>query len=312
MINWDQPVGRRRAIRRLAVGGVAALLDPRVALARLSRTLLTRRIPSSGEELPVVGLGSWVTFNVGDDPAARDQCTEVMRAFFEAGGRLIDSSPMYGSSQDVIGHGLATLGMPAGVFSADKVWMSSGSGGRRQIDETRRRWRVPRLDLVQVHNLLSWEDHLPTLFAMKAAKEIRYVGITTSEGRRHREIERVMRSHPIDFVQVTYNVLDREVEERILPLARERGIAVIANRPFRQGALIDDVRRHPLPAWAREIDCANWAQFLLKFIVSHPAVTCAIPATSNVAHVRENMGAALGRLPDEAMRRRMISYVAEL
>ncbi len=189
---------------------------------------------------------------------------------------------------------------------------SSGRGGRRQIDETRRRWRVPRLDLVQVHNLLSWEDHLPTRVAMKAAKEIRYVGITTSEGRRHREIERVMRSHPIDFVQVTYNVLDREVEERILPLARERGIAVIVNRPFRQGALIDDVRRHPLPAWAREIDCANWAQFLLKFIVSHPAVTCAIPATSNVAHIRENMGAASGRLPDEAMRRRMISYVAEL
>ena len=312
MSNWNQPVSRRSAIRRLAVGGVAALLDPRVALAQLSRTLLTRRIPSSGEELPVVGLGTWITFNVGDDTAARDQCTEVMRAFFEAGGRLIDSSPMYGSSQDVIGYGLTKLRMPAGVFSADKVWTSSGSGGRRQIDETRRRWRVPRLDLVQVHNLLSWEDHLPTLFAMKAAKEIRYVGITTSEGRRHPEIERVMRSHPIDFVQVTYNVLDREVEERILPLARERGIAVIVNRPFRQGALIDDVRRHPLPAWAREIDCANWAQFLLKFIVSHPAVTCAIPATSNVAHVRENMGAALGRLPDEAMRRRMISYVAEL
>ena len=312
MSNWNQPVGRRWAIRRLAVGGVAALVDPSVAFARLGRTLLTRRIPSSGEELPVVGLGTWITFNVGDDTAARDQCADVMRAFFEAGGRLVDSSPMYGSSQDVIGHGLTKLRMPAGVFSADKVWTSSGRGGRRQVDETRRRWRVPRLDLVQVHNLLSWEDHVPTLLAMKAAKEIRYVGITTSEGRRHREIERVMRSHPIDFVQVTYNVLDREVEERILPLARERGMAVIVNRPFRQGALIDDVRRHPLPAWAREIDCANWAQFLLKFIVSHPAVTCAIPATSDVAHVRENMGAALGRLPDEAMRRRMISYVAEL
>ena len=312
MSNWNQPVGRRWAIRRLAVGGAAALLDPRAALAQLGRTPLTRRIPSSGEELPVVGLGSWATFNVGDDTEARDQCTEVMRAFFEAGGRLIDSSPMYGSSQDVIGYGLTKLRMPAGVFSADKVWTSSGSGGRRQIDETRRRWRVPRLDLVQVHNLLSWEDHLPTLFAMKAAKEIRYVGITTSEGRRHDEIEQIMATRPIDFVQVTYNVLDREVEERILPLARERGIAVIVNRPFRQGALIDDVRRHPLPAWAREIDCANWAQFLLKFIVSHPAVTCAIPATSNVAHVRENMGAALGRLPDEAMRRRMIGYVAEL
>ena len=312
MGNWNEPVARRAAIRALAIGGVAALLDPHVAFAQPGRTLLTRRIPSSGEELPVVGLGTWITFNVGDDTAARDQCADVMRAFFDAGGRMIDSSPMYGSSQDVIGYGLAKLRTPAGLFSADKVWTSSGGGGRRQIDETRRRWRVPRLDLAQVHNLLSWEDHLPTLFAMKAEQQIRYVGITTSEGRRHRDIERVMRSHPIDFVQVTYNVLDRDVEERILPLALERRIAVIANRPFRQGALIGDLRRHPLPAWAREIDCANWAQFLLKFIVSHPAVTCALPATSNVAHVRENMSAALGRLPDEAMRRRMISYVTEL
>lgn len=312
MRNWNEPVPRRGALWRLAAAGVAAFLDPRIALAQTGRALLTRRIPSSGEDLPVVGLGTWITFNVGDDTAARDGCADVMRAFFDAGGRLIDSSPMYGSSQDVIGYGLAKLRTPPGLFSADKVWTSSGSGGRRQIDETRRRWRVSRLDLVQVHNLLSWEDHLATLFAMKAEKQIRYVGITTSEGRRHREIERVMRSHPIDFVQVTYNVRDREVEERILPLALERKIAVIVNRPFRQGALIDDVRRHPLPAWAREIDCANWAQFLLKFIVSHPAVTCAIPATSSVAHVRENMGAALGRLPDEAMRQRMASYVADL
>lgn len=150
------------------------------------------------------------------------------------------------------------------------------------------------------------------LFAMKDARQIRYVGITTSEGRRHREIEQIMRAHPIDFVQVTYNVLDREVEQRILPLAQERGIAVLVNRPFRQGALIDHVGRHPLPAWAREFDAANWAQFFLKFIVSHPAVTCAIPATSSVAHVRENMGAALGRLPDQAMRDRMSRYVAQL
>jgi len=312
MDRWNQPLERRRAIGRIVAGGIAALVSVNPAFAQAGRALITRRIPSSGEELPVVGLGTWITFNVGDDSVARDACAEVMRAFFDAGGRVIDSSPMYGSSQDVIGHGLAKLGAPAGLFSADKVWTSSGRGGRGQIDETRRRWRVPRLDLVQVHNLLSWEDHLETLFAMKAAKQIRYVGITTSEGRRHREIEQIMRAHPIDFVQVTYNVLDRDVEERILPLARERGIAVIVNRPFRQGALIDHVRRHPLPTWAREIDCVSWAQVLLKFTVSHPAVTCAIPATSNVAHVRENMGAALGRLPDEAMRRRIVSHVAGL
>ena len=312
MDRWDEPLERRRAIGRIVAGGLAALVAVDPAFPQAGRALIARRIPSSGEELPVVGLGTWITFNVGDDSAARDACAEVMRAFFAAGGRLIDSSPMYGSAQDVIGHGLAKLGVPAGLFSADKVWTSLGRGGRRQIDDTRRRWRVPRLDLVQVHNLLSWEDHLETLFAMKGAKQIRYVGITTSEGRRHREIEQIMRAHPIDFVQVTYNVLDRDVEERILPLARERGIAVIVNRPFRQGALIDQVRRHSLPPWARDIDCANWAQFLLKFVVSHPAVTCAIPATSSVAHVRENMGAALGRLPDEAMRRRMTSYVAGL
>jgi aryl-alcohol dehydrogenase-like predicted oxidoreductase len=165
---------------------------------------------------------------------------------------------------------------------------------------------------MQVHNLLSWQEHLQTLFAMKAEGQLRYVGITTSEGRRHRDIEQIMRSHPLDFVQVTYNVVDREIEDRILPLARHRGIAVIVNRPFQQGVLIREIERHKLPAWAAEIDCANWAQFILKFIVSHPAVTCAIPATTSVAHVRENMGAAYGRLPDEAMRRRMVAYVAAL
>jgi diketogulonate reductase-like aldo/keto reductase len=274
--------------------------------------ILTRPLPSSGEAMPVVGLGSWITFNVGNDRVARDACAEVMRGFFDAGGRMIDSSPMYGSSQEVIGYGLNKLGRPSRLFSADKVWIGSGARGRDQIERSRRYWNVPRFDLLQVHNLLAWEGHLPTLFAMKAAGQVRYVGITTSEGRRHREIEEIMRSQPIDFVQITYNVLDREVEDRILPLARERGIGVIVNRPFREGALIRSVARHPLPAWAAEIDCTNWAQFILKFIVSHPAVTCAIPATTSVAHVRENMGAAHGRLPDEAMRPRMVAYVEKL
>lgn len=259
-----------------------------------------------------MGLGSWITFNVGDDVAARNSCTEVLRAFFRDGGRLIDSSPMYGSSQEVIGYGLDKLGDPKPLFSADKVWISSGTRGPAQIEESRRLWDISRFDLLQVHNVLSWEDHLKTLFDMKTAGRLRYVGITTSEGRRHADIERIMRSQPIDFVQVTYNVLDREVEDRILPLARERKIAVLANRPFRQGSLIRSVARHPLPAWAREIDCANWPQLLLKFIVSHPAVTCAIPATSRVDHVRENVGASFGRLPDDAMRRRIAAHVQSL
>ena len=301
---------RREVLRAMALGTVAPLLRPLSALAQADP--VTRTIPSSGEKLPVVGLGTWITFNVGDDTELRDECAAVIRAFFREGGRMIDSSPMYGSSQAVVGYGLARLGRAAGVFSADKVWISSGSRGRQQIAESAAHWGVPRFDLLQVHNLLAWEEHLPTLLAMKAEGRVRYVGITTSEGRRQAEIEQVMTSRPIDFVQVTYNVLDREVEERLLPLARDRGIAVIINRPFREGALIRQVERHPLPPFAAEVAAANWAQLLLKFIVSHPAVTCAIPATSRVAHVIENMGAASGPVPDEAMRRRIAAHVERL
>lgn len=271
---------------------------------------LSKPIPSSGEQIPVIGLGSWITFNVGNDRPARAHCAEVMRHFFDAGGRLIDSSPMYGSSQGVIGDGLQQLSAQRHVFSADKVW--TASAGAAQIEASRQLWRVPRFDLLQVHNLLAWQEQLPLLQAMKAAGRLRYVGITTSEGRRHREMEQIMRDHRIDFVQLSYNLLDREAEERLLPLARERGIAVLVNRPFRQGALLHQLQRHPLPAWASEIDCANWAQFALKFVVSHPAVTCAIPATGHVAHLRENMGAALGRMPDEAFRRRMAAHALAL
>ncbi len=278
----------------------------------LAQTVITKPIPSTGEALPVVGLGSWITFNVGADPVARDACADVMRAFFAAGGRMIDSSPMYGSSQAVIGHGLARIGGNPPLFAADKVWVGSGARGPAQIEESRRHWNLARFDLLQVHNLLGWEAHLPVLLAMKAAGRLRYVGITTSEGRRHPEIEALMRSQPLDFVQVTYNLLDRAVEERILPLARERGIAVIANRPFREGALLRALQRHPLPPWAAEVGCDGWAQFALKFIVSHPALTCAIPATSSVAHVRQNMGAALGNLPDAPLRRRMAAWVEAL
>ena len=272
--------------------------------------LLTRAIPSSGEALPLVGLGTWITFNVGDDIAAREQCAEVVRNFFDAGGRLIDSSPMYGSSQSVIGDALQKTGAMARVFSADKVWTSSD--GAAQVESSRRLWRVPRFDLLQVHNLLAWREQLALLQAMKATQRVRYVGITTSEGRRHREFEDIMRRERIDFAQFTYNLFDREAEDRLLPLARERGIAVLVNRPFREGALLRQLGRHRLPGWAADIGCATWAQVALKFVVSHPAVTCAIPATSSVAHVRENMAAARGLLPDAALRGRMAADVARL
>jgi diketogulonate reductase-like aldo/keto reductase len=302
--------GRRAFVGALAGVAAALLVAPRTAGAASS--LIARKIPSTGEALPVVGLGSWITFNVGDDRVAEDACADVMRAFFDAGGRLIDSSPMYGSSQQVIGYGLRKLGMPQTLFAADKVWIASGARGPAQIEESRAHWNVRRFDLLQVHNLLSWQQHLPTLFAMKAEGRLRYVGITTSEGRRHGDVEAIMRKEPLDFVQVTYNVVDRDVETRILPLARDRGIAVIVNRPFRQGALIDATRRAPLPALAADIGCTSWAGLLLKFIAAHPAVTCAIPATTQAAHARENMSAARGDLPDETMRQRIAALVAKL
>jgi diketogulonate reductase-like aldo/keto reductase len=298
---------RRRTLCTLAAAGVSLFARPSLTFGQ-SRAILTRPIPSSGEQLPVVGLGSWITFNVGNDPVARDACAEVMKNFVEAGGRVIDSSPMYGSSQETIGYGLHRTGLTARVFAADKVWTAS-SRGREQIEQSRKNWQVARFDLLQVHNLLNWQEHLPTLFAMKAAGQLHYVGITTSEGRRHGEVEQLMRAHPLDFVQVTYNPVDREAEERILPLARERGIAVIVNRPFREGTLVRALARQPLPPWAAEVDCMSWAQLLLKFIVSHPAVTCAIPATTRVDHVRENMNAAYGRLPDASMRQRIVGAV---
>ena len=210
-----------------------------------------------------------------------------------------------------MGEGLAALDARQRVFSADKVWTSSD--GAAQVEQSRALWQVPRFDLLQVHNLLAWEEQLPLLQAMKESGRLRYVGITTSEGRRHREFEAVMRSQRLDFVQLSYNILDRQAEQRLLPLAQERGIAVIANRPFRQGALLQALQRHPLPPWAAsELGCDGWAQFVLKFIVSHPAVTCAIPATRSVAHVRQNMAAARGPLPDPALRRRMAAVVEAL
>lgn len=304
------PVNNRRAFLRTLAGSTALLLAPRSAHA--DAALITRVVPSTGEALPVVGLGSWITFNVGDDRAARDECADVMRAFFAAGGRMIDSSPMYGSSQQVIGYGLHKLGMPAALFAADKVWIGSGARGAAQIEESRSHWNVRRFDLLQVHNLLAWQEHLPRLFMMKAAGQLRYVGITTSEGRRHADVEAIMRSHPLDFVQVTYNAVDREVETRILPLARERGIAVIVNRPFRQRALIDATRSTRLPSFAAEIGCGSWAALLLKFVVSHPSVTCAIPATTLPAHAHENVACARGPLPDEPLRQRIAALVAKL
>ena len=262
---------RRELLKTLAVLCAGALLPATRATGR--DKLIPRPVLSSGEAMPVIGLGSSRTFNVGDDIDARNTCTEVIRYFLETGGRMIDSSPMYGSSQPVIGYALDRLGKPGEVFSADKVWISTPEKGHQQMEASRRYWGVPSFDLMQVHNLVAWQAHLETLYAMKEAGSIRHVGITTSHGRRHREFEDVMKSRELDFVQFSYNLLDREAEQRLLPLSAERGIAVIVNRPFQRGDLTRRLERSPLPTWAGEIGCTNWPQFLLKVIVSHPAVT---------------------------------------
>jgi diketogulonate reductase-like aldo/keto reductase len=296
---------RRRFLQVLSL----TALTPRTVMAATSPVPLQREIPSSAERIPAIGMGTWLTFDVGGDAAALATRVKVLQTFFDRGGRLVDSSPMYGSSEAVIGHCLRRVSNAQRLFAATKVWTWGQRSGINQMALSGRLWGVGRFDLMQIHNMLDWDGHLETLKAWKAEGRIRHIGITTSHGRRHDALEDALQREQFDFVQFTYNVLDREAEARLLPLAAERGTAVIANRPFQGGDLFDHVRGKVLPAWARDFDCANWAQFFLKFVISHPAVTCAIPATSRVDHMEENMGALYGRLPDPAQRRRMAELV---
>ena len=291
---------RREALGFLSGAAAMATLGTRAQ----APAAITRVVPASGERLPAVGLGTWITFDV-QDAAARRARGDILHAFIAAGGTVVDSSPMYGAAEDVVGEQAARLGNPA-LFSATKVWTLGGLAGRRQMENSFRLWRTRRIDLMQVHNLLDWETHWPTLRAWKAEGRFRYLGITTSHGRRHDELARIMRRERLVFVQVSYSLADRDAERDILPVAAERGVAVIINRPFDGGALFGTRTAKPLPGWAREIDCASWAEVFLKWVVGHPAVTCAIPATSRLAHLRENMRSLLGPLPDNAMRRRIL------
>lgn len=301
----DRRFTRRRLLACFAAAATLPLL-PAAALARVTpEARITRSIPSSGERLYAIGMGTWRTFDVGEDTALRDERTGLLRAFFEEGGELVDSSPMYGSSEAVLGYALQRIEAPE-LFSATKVWTRGRRNGEAQMEQSRGLWGVQRFDLMQIHNLLDWETHLETLLEYRAGGRIRYLGITTSHGRAHDALERIMEDHPLDFVQITYNMMDRAAESRLLPLARERGIAVIVNRPFRGADLFRRVEGRPLPGWAAEIDCEYWSQVFLKFIISHPAVTCAIPATRSVDRLRQNMAAGRGALPDGALRRRML------
>ena len=298
---------RRRFVEVAGALAAAPLFDMNEML-----DAITRQIPSSAERIPVIGMGTWQTFDVGRSEPTRVTLRNVLRIFFDRGGRLIDSSPMYGRSELVVGELLTQIKPSPPLFSATKVWIPGRRLGIMQMEASRKLWGVPKFDLLQVHNLLDWTGHLATLKEWKANGRVRYIGVTTSHGRRHEELERIMRREPLDFVQFSYNLADRSAENRLLPLAGERGMAVIINRPLDGGDLFNRVRGRALPEWSREFDCTTWSEFFLKFVVSHPSVTCAIPATSQPAHMAENMRAAIGRLPDAQMRQRMATHFAAL
>lgn len=268
-------------------------------------TINTRPIPRTKEAIPTVGLGTWQAFDV--DPAGRAPLVEVVRRFLAAGGRVIDSSPMYGRAEGVVGDVLAELGAIGKPFLATKVWTRGKRDGIAEMERSRKRMRAERIDLMQIHNLLDWQTHLPVLREMKQAGTIRYLGVTHYSHGELPVIEKLMRSEALDFIQVPYNLADRAVEARVLPAAADTGTAVLVMRPFEEGALFRQVKGKPLPGWAADIDCTSWAQLFLKFIIGHPAVTCPIPATSDPAHLADNIQAGFGRLPDAAQRKALIA-----
>lgn len=296
----------RRAWLRLMVGtGALAVTEP----ATSASTLIRRPIPKSGEMLPAVGLGTYQAFDVGSATAERAPVRGVLDEFVRRGGSVVDSSPMYGRSEGVIGDLAVDLGVSDQLFRATKVWTRGRDAGIRQMQESFRRMRTERMDLMQVHNLLDWRTHLATLRAWKAEGKVRYIGVTHYTESAYDDLARVLESEDLDFVQLNYSIVERDAERRLLPLAAERRIAVLVNRPFAQAGLFSRVRGKSLPPWAGEIGCASWAQYFLKFIIAHPAVTCAIPATSKVKHLVDNMQAGAGRLPDARMRERMAHYL---
>jgi len=296
-------MNRRDACRLLAA---AALAGP--ALATETRTMLKRRIPSSGEQVPVIGMGSSNTFDVEGSAAATDPLRQVLEALVQGGGTVVDTSPMYGRAESVLGDLIADLGLRQRLWLATKVWTRGREAGAAQIAESMRRLRTDRLELLQIHNLLDWREHLPTLRSLVGTGKVRYVGLTHYRADAHAELERVLTEQRFDWLQVNYSLAERAADERLLPFCRDKGIAVMANRPFADGEMFARVRGKPLPPWAAEFGCNSWAQFFLKFVASHPAVTCVIPATSKAANMRDNAAAGVEPLPDDKQRARMREY----
>jgi diketogulonate reductase-like aldo/keto reductase len=303
----------RRISRRTWLKLAAALtLGGNMPAARAADGLLHRSIPKTGEAIPAVGLGTWQGFDVAGNAAQTAQAREALKALVDLGGRLIDSSPMYGSAESVSGQLAQELGVQPKLFVATKVWTSGRQAGIRQMEDSMRKLRVERLDLMQVHNLVDASTHLATLRDWKKAGRVRYLGVTHYHTGAHRDLEKYIEPGDIDFVQVNYSLAEPEADRRLLAVAAESRTAVIVNRPFAEGAMFGRVKGKPLPEWAKDIGCASWAQFFLKWILAHPAVTCAIPGTRNARHIADNMGAASGPLPDEAMRKRMAAHFDSL
>ena len=294
-------------MKRRVFLGFGAALALGIANAQ-KRKIMTRKIPSTGEELPAIGLGTWQVFDAGGSAAARAPLREVIAQFEKAGGKLIDSSPMYGSAESVAGHLVAELGLRGKLFIATKVWTRGREQGIREMETSFTRLRVKQMDLMQVHNLLDVDVHTKTLLDWQSQGRIRYMGITHYTASAHGEVERQLKKQKYDFLQINYSLAERDSENRLLPYCLENKIAVIANRPFAEGAMFRRVRGKPLPPWAAEIGVASWAQFFLKWIVGHPAVTCAIPGTGKPEHIADNVAAGFGALPDAAMRKRMAEH----
>jgi diketogulonate reductase-like aldo/keto reductase len=289
--------------------GVGTSFACRSTLAQVTRTQFERTIPSSGETIPVIGLGTSQTFDVGPAAADRSKVKEVLRLFVEYGGTMIDTSPMYGRAERVVGDLSEELGNQDDLFLATKVWTRGRNEGIQQMEESMRLLKTNQIDLMQVHNLVDTQTHLKTLQDWKAQKRVRYVGITHYRVDAFDALEKVIKQNKLDYVQLNYSIVTREAEQRLLPLCADRGVAVLVNRPFEDGDLFRLMRGEQLPAWASEFDCQSWAQFFLKFILSHPAVTNVIPATSKPKHLADNMQAGFGRLPDARMREKMAKFM---
>lgn len=312
---YSRIVTRREAAKIIGTATASSVLPIRATRGQAkaeSSTMLTRTIPSSGEKLPVIGLGTWKAFDVDLSGDTRKQLEDVLSMFVKLGGRTIDSSPMYGRAEKVIGDLTSALGIRDKLFLATKVWTEGKQSGVQSMERSMSLLRTNRIDLMQVHNLVDVHTQLATLQDWKQQGRIRYTGITHYESRALDEIERLMQSQKFDFLQINYSLMEPEAEERVLPLARERGVAVIANRPFGSGDLFGKVRSKPLPDWAAEIDCRSWAQFFLKWIVANPAITCAIPATDKARHLEDNVQGGVGRLPDAKLRHQMVDLVKSL